>query len=102
MYKYYCWVVLIFILTFIFLNRPQRARMRFWAKGKQGEKKTTRVKPASHLEVSAFVAGSDMIPAHPFPDGKSGQKGGDCLPNSYLFFLKVGCCSSIHNGSPVG
>ncbi|XP_057579167.1 unconventional myosin-IXa isoform X5 [Hippopotamus amphibius kiboko] len=48
--------------------RPQRAKMRFWAKGKQGEKKTTRAKPAIHSEVSALFAGSDMIPAHQFPD----------------------------------
>ncbi|XP_053784646.1 unconventional myosin-IXa isoform X9 [Desmodus rotundus] len=48
--------------------RPQRARMRFWAKGKQGEKKTTRVKPATQSEVPAPFAGSDTIPAHPFPD----------------------------------
>ncbi|XP_026979308.1 unconventional myosin-IXa isoform X7 [Sagmatias obliquidens] len=48
--------------------RPQRAKMRFWAKGKQGEKKTTRVKPATHSEVSALFAGSDVIPAHQFPD----------------------------------
>nr|XP_060475629.1 unconventional myosin-IXa [Panthera onca] len=48
--------------------RPQRAKMRFWAKGRQGEKKTTRVKPATQPEVSAFFAGSDMIPAHQFPD----------------------------------
>ncbi|XP_054418171.1 unconventional myosin-IXa isoform X7 [Pteronotus mesoamericanus] len=47
--------------------RPQRARMRFWAKGKQGEKKTTRVKPAAHSEVSALFVGSDRIPAHQFP-----------------------------------
>ncbi|XP_036698713.1 unconventional myosin-IXa isoform X5 [Balaenoptera musculus] len=51
--------------------RPQRAKMRFWAKGKQGEKKTTRVKPATHSEVSALFAGSDMIPAHQFPDESS-------------------------------
>jgi len=50
--------------------RPQRAKMRFWAKGKQGEKKTTRVKAATQSEVSGFFAGSDMIPAHQFPDGK--------------------------------
>ncbi|XP_036763728.2 unconventional myosin-IXa isoform X3 [Manis pentadactyla] len=48
--------------------RPQRARMRFWTKGKQGEKKTTRVKPAMQPESSASFAGSDRIPAHPFPD----------------------------------
>lgn len=48
--------------------RPQRARMRFWAKGKQGEKKTTRVKPATQLEVLPLLAGSDMIPVHQFPD----------------------------------
>ncbi|ELK03528.1 Myosin-IXa [Pteropus alecto] len=48
--------------------RPQRPRMRFWAKGKQGEKKTTRVKPATQPEVSALFAGSDMIPTHQFPD----------------------------------
>ncbi|XP_021026943.1 unconventional myosin-IXa isoform X3 [Mus caroli] len=48
--------------------RPQRAKMRFWAKGKQGEKKTTRVKPASQSEVSSFFPGSDVTPAHPFSD----------------------------------
>ncbi|XP_069314209.1 unconventional myosin-IXa [Eulemur rufifrons] len=48
--------------------RPQRAKMRFWAKGKQGEKKTTRVKPATQSEVSALFAGSDVIPGHHFPD----------------------------------
>ncbi|XP_076781582.1 unconventional myosin-IXa isoform X6 [Arvicanthis niloticus] len=48
--------------------RPQRAKMRFWAKGKQGEKKTTRVKPAPHSEVSSLFAGSDVTPAHPFSD----------------------------------
>ncbi|KAF7482370.1 Hypothetical predicted protein [Marmota monax] len=48
--------------------RPQRAKMRFWAKGKQGEKKTTRVKPAIQSEVSAIFAGSDVIPSHQFPD----------------------------------
>ncbi|XP_008059642.2 unconventional myosin-IXa [Carlito syrichta] len=48
--------------------RPQRAKMRFWAKGKQGEKKTTRVKPVAQSEVSAFFAGSDVIPAHQCPD----------------------------------
>lgn len=48
--------------------RPQRARMRFWAKGKQGEKKTTRVKPATQSEVSSLFAGPDMIPVHQFPD----------------------------------
>ncbi|XP_023608935.1 unconventional myosin-IXa [Myotis lucifugus] len=48
--------------------RPQKARMRFWAKGKQGEKKTTRVKPATQSEVLPLLAGSDMIPMHQFPD----------------------------------
>ncbi|XP_048185380.1 unconventional myosin-IXa isoform X2 [Perognathus longimembris pacificus] len=48
--------------------RPQRAKMRFWAKGKQGEKKTTRVKPATHSEVAALFASSDVNPAHQFPD----------------------------------
>ncbi|XP_004421824.1 PREDICTED: unconventional myosin-IXa isoform X7 [Ceratotherium simum simum] len=48
--------------------RPQRAKMRFWAKGKQGEKKTTRVKPATQSEVLALFPGSDMIPAHQFPE----------------------------------
>ncbi|KAM6149993.1 unconventional myosin-IXa isoform 2-T2 [Erethizon dorsatum] len=48
--------------------RPQRARMRFWAKGKQGDKKTTRVKPATQSEVLALFAGSDVIPAHQFPE----------------------------------
>ncbi|XP_012306727.2 unconventional myosin-IXa isoform X9 [Aotus nancymaae] len=48
--------------------RPQRAKMRFWAKGKQGEKKTTRVKPTTQSEVLPFFAGSDVIPSHQFPD----------------------------------
>lgn len=48
--------------------RPQRTKMRFWAKGKQGEKKTTRVKPATQSEVSSLFAGSDVTPAHPFSD----------------------------------
>ncbi|KFO38017.1 Myosin-IXa [Fukomys damarensis] len=48
--------------------RPQRAKMRFWAKGKQGDKKTTRIKPATQSEVLALFAGSDMIPAHQFPE----------------------------------
>ncbi|XP_047288541.1 unconventional myosin-IXa isoform X20 [Homo sapiens] len=48
--------------------RPQRAKMRFWAKGKQGEKKTTRVKPTTQSEVSPLFAGTDVIPAHQFPD----------------------------------
>uniref|UniRef100_A0A5F7ZMV5 Unconventional myosin-IXa n=1 Tax=Macaca mulatta TaxID=9544 RepID=A0A5F7ZMV5_MACMU len=48
--------------------RPQRAKMRFWAKGKQGEKKTTRVKPTTQSEVSPVFTGADVIPAHQFPD----------------------------------
>ncbi|XP_052618723.1 unconventional myosin-IXa isoform X4 [Peromyscus californicus insignis] len=48
--------------------RPQRAKMRFWAKGKQGEKKTTRVKPAPQSEVSSLSTGSDVTSANPFSD----------------------------------
>ncbi|XP_017403623.1 unconventional myosin-IXa isoform X8 [Cebus imitator] len=48
--------------------RPQRAKMRFWAKGKQGEKKIARVKPTTQSEVLPLSAGSDVIPAHQFPD----------------------------------
>lgn len=48
--------------------------MRFWAKGKQGEKKNTRVKPAPQSEVSSLFAGSDVTPVHPFSDGKYGQR----------------------------
>ncbi|XP_044926394.1 unconventional myosin-IXa isoform X3 [Mustela putorius furo] len=48
--------------------RPQRAKMRFWAKGKQGEKKTTQVKAATQSEVLGFLAGSDTILSHQFPD----------------------------------
>ncbi|KAM5292987.1 unconventional myosin-IXa isoform 2-T2 [Ctenodactylus gundi] len=48
--------------------RPQRARMRFWAKGKQGDKKITRIKPATESEVSALSAGMDVIPTHQFTD----------------------------------
>ncbi|XP_058150418.1 unconventional myosin-IXa isoform X1 [Dasypus novemcinctus] len=48
--------------------RPQRAKMRFWAKGKQGEKKTTRVKPAIQSEVSPLFPGSDVFSSHQFSD----------------------------------
>ncbi|XP_006866592.1 PREDICTED: unconventional myosin-IXa [Chrysochloris asiatica] len=48
--------------------RPQRAKMRFWAKGKQGEKKTTRVKPAVQSEVSVLLAGSEVLPVHQLSD----------------------------------
>lgn len=48
--------------------------MRFWAKGKQGEKKTTRVKPTTQSEVSPLFTGADVIPAHQFPDGKSDER----------------------------
>lgn len=74
MYTYCHCNITNFHFSFIFKNRPQRAKMRFWAKGRQGEKKTTRVKPAAQSEVSAFFAGSDMIPAHQFPDGKNRQR----------------------------
>lgn len=75
--------------------------MRFWAKGKQGEKKTTRVKAATQSEVSAFFAGSDMIPAHQFPDGKNGQRV-EIIFIIYSLFLRVHYSSSICNGNPVG
>lgn len=61
---------------FCFTNRPQRAKMRFWAKGKQGEKKTARVKPTLQSEVSSLSAGSDVTSANPFSDGKNGQRMG--------------------------
>lgn len=48
--------------------------MRFWAKGKQGEKKTTRVKPTPQSEVSSLFAGSDVISANPFSDGKNRER----------------------------
>ncbi|XP_076980007.1 unconventional myosin-IXa [Tamandua tetradactyla] len=48
--------------------RPQRTKMRFWGKGKQGEKKTTRVKLATQSEVSPLLPGSDVLSAHQFPD----------------------------------
>ncbi|XP_073917766.1 unconventional myosin-IXa isoform X5 [Castor canadensis] len=48
--------------------RPQRAKMRFWAKGKHGEKKTTRVKPVTQSEASAFFADSDVTPSHQGPE----------------------------------
>ncbi|XP_036047666.1 unconventional myosin-IXa isoform X2 [Onychomys torridus] len=48
--------------------RPQRAKMRFWAKGKQGEKKIPRIKPAPQSEVSSLSAGSDVTSANPFSD----------------------------------
>lgn len=74
MCKYCHCNILISIFTFIFKNRPQRAKMRFWAKGKQGEKKTTQVKAATQSEVLGFLAGSDTILSHQFPDGKNGQR----------------------------
>ncbi|XP_016056791.1 PREDICTED: unconventional myosin-IXa isoform X3 [Miniopterus natalensis] len=67
--------------------RPQRARMRFWAKGKQGEKKTTRVKPATQSEVSSLFAGPDMIPVHQFPDELS-----QCHPTPPLSPELPGSC----------
>ncbi|KAM6201079.1 unconventional myosin-IXa [Rhynchocyon petersi] len=48
--------------------RPHRAKMRFWAKGKQGEKKTTRMKPVVRSEVSSLFSSSDSLPSHQFPD----------------------------------
>ncbi|XP_075392259.1 unconventional myosin-IXa isoform X2 [Tenrec ecaudatus] len=48
--------------------RPQRAKMRFWAKGKQGEKKTTTMKPTPHSEVSTLFPCSDALPVPQFPD----------------------------------
>ncbi|XP_006167320.2 unconventional myosin-IXa isoform X5 [Tupaia chinensis] len=48
--------------------RPQRAKMRFWAKGRQGEKKTPRARPATQSEASTLPAGSDATPARHFPD----------------------------------
>lgn len=68
------WFPFLPLFIYFFLNRPQRAKMRFWAKGKQGEKKTTRVKPATRLEVLPLLAGSDMIPVHQFSDGKNRQR----------------------------
>jgi myosin-9 len=58
--------------------------MRFWAKGKHGEKKTTRVKPVTQSEASAFFADSDVTPSHQGPEGKSGQRRGACLDNICL------------------
>lgn len=81
-------LISIFTSVFFFVNRPQRAKMKFWAKGKQGEKKTTRVKPATHSEVSEFFAGSDVIPTHQFPDGKNGQRV-EIVVIVCLLFLKV-------------
>ncbi|XP_074863404.1 unconventional myosin-IXa isoform X2 [Carettochelys insculpta] len=48
-------------------GRPQRAKMRFWAKGKQGEKKTPREKLATQSELLELYAeqeesGAEMIP----------------------------------------
>ncbi|XP_054988898.1 unconventional myosin-IXa isoform X2 [Sorex araneus] len=48
--------------------RPQKAKIRFWAKGKQGEKKNTRAKLDIQTEVSALYAGSETIPAHQYSD----------------------------------
>ena len=94
-------LIAIFASFFFLLNRPQRAKMRFWAKGKQGEKKTSRVKPDTHSEVSALFAGSDMIPAHRFPDGKNGQRV-EIVFIICLLILKVFYPSSICNSNPLG
>lgn len=75
--------------------------MRFWAKGKQGEKKTSRAKAATQSEVPGFLAGSDMIPAHQFPDGKNGQRM-EIVFIVCSLFLRVHSSSSICNGNPVG
>lgn len=51
-------------------TRPQRARMRFWAKGRHGEKKIVRARPDTQTEASAPLAASDMTPALLFPDAQ--------------------------------
>uniref|UniRef100_A0A8B9Z559 Myosin IXA n=1 Tax=Buteo japonicus TaxID=224669 RepID=A0A8B9Z559_9AVES len=43
-------------------GRPQRAKMRFWAKGKQGEKKTQREKLATQSELLELGLGKDIEP----------------------------------------
>lgn len=74
--------------------------MRFWAKGKQGEKKTTRVKPAPQSEVSSFFPGSDGTSANPFSDGKNGQRME--LLSFLLLILKVCCAFPLHNDNLLG
>uniref|UniRef100_A0A8C3RBF8 Myosin IXA n=1 Tax=Cyanoderma ruficeps TaxID=181631 RepID=A0A8C3RBF8_9PASS len=51
-------------------GRPQRAKMRFWVKGKQGEKKTSREKLATQselLELYAEQEGPELGPHHLTP-----------------------------------
>uniref|UniRef100_A0A8B9MMC7 Myosin IXA n=1 Tax=Accipiter nisus TaxID=211598 RepID=A0A8B9MMC7_9AVES len=43
-------------------GRPQRAKMRFWTKGKQGEKKTQREKLATQSELLELCLGKDIEP----------------------------------------
>lgn len=69
------WFHFTFFCLFV-SSRPPRAKMRFWAKGKQGEKKTTRAKSDIQTEVSALYSGSNMIPAHQYSDGKNGLRMG--------------------------
>lgn len=47
--------------------RPQRAKMRFWAKGKPGERKMARVKPAPQLDVSSHLCPDELPQYHPTP-----------------------------------
>uniref|UniRef100_A0A8C8B0M4 Myosin IXA n=1 Tax=Otus sunia TaxID=257818 RepID=A0A8C8B0M4_9STRI len=48
-------------------GRPQRAKMRFWVKGKQGEKKTPREKLATQSELLELYAGLSLGPHHLTP-----------------------------------
>ncbi|XP_068923379.1 unconventional myosin-IXa isoform X6 [Petaurus breviceps papuanus] len=54
-------------------GRPQRAKMKFWAKGKHGDKKASREKLATQSELLEFSADSepgsiDMFAAHHHPE----------------------------------
>uniref|UniRef100_A0A8B9IXL2 Myosin IXA n=1 Tax=Amazona collaria TaxID=241587 RepID=A0A8B9IXL2_9PSIT len=48
-------------------GRPQRAKMRFWVKGKQGEKKTSREKLATQSELLELYAEQELGPHHLTP-----------------------------------
>uniref|UniRef100_A0A8C6IQX8 Uncharacterized protein n=1 Tax=Melopsittacus undulatus TaxID=13146 RepID=A0A8C6IQX8_MELUD len=48
-------------------GRPQRAKMRFWVKGKQGEKKTSREKLATQSELLELYAEKELGPHHLTP-----------------------------------
>ncbi|XP_051652320.1 unconventional myosin-IXa isoform X5 [Manacus candei] len=55
-------------------GRPQRAKMRFWVKGKQGEKKTAREKLATQSELLELYAEQEAPGREVFPGLQLGEE----------------------------